>query len=251
MKAIKKSKPIHISQYLRLKVGIGYFFETYLQLKSNEYCFIGSFGKKEYSSDIDVAILRDFGNVDELKEKIESFGFEVRLFHGFRELSFGFPFNRNIIQIDLMFSKNLEWSEFIYYSPNLLKDESRYKGIYRNLLLSSKIITESRVVIDENTCTQHILRLSEGLFFVTKSFIDAAGKKTNVSRIIQEKFITDDPKEFCKILNLEGSCLTFEQVFEQIKDRETYLEIKERFEKFCKQSKIEIPTEIELWEQQK
>lgn len=251
MKAIKSSIPLHISEIDKFDSEIRSWLFNWLGIQRRDWEYIGSFNKKEYMSDVDIAVNEKFLNLEQAEQKLIELGREVKVYKGFNELSFGFEFDKSIIQVDLMFTKNLDWSQFIYYSPNLLMEESKYKGIYRNLLLSSIIITESRVEYDENSCVQYILRLNEGLIGVTKSFLDEVGKRTNISRIIKEEFMTNDPKTFCWMIDLELPCLTFEKVFEQIKNREKYPEIIERFIKFCNKSKIEVPTEIELWEQQR
>ena len=47
-------------------------------------------------------------------------------------------------------------------------------------------------------------------------------------------------------LNLDRPITTFEQLWKQIKNNPMIEQIKERFEKFCEQSKIEIPNYGEI-----
>lgn len=232
------SKPLHISQVDSFEVEIEKLFSMF-GFERDKWSFIGSFGKKEFSTDVDIAIL--FNDVHWWEYNLEKFGHSIKTCKGFNQISFNFPFEGQIVQVDLMLTRSLEWSKFIYYSPNLSAGESEFKGIYRNLLLSSLIITESRVEIDKYTCTQHILRLNEGLVSVMKSFINDFDEITKVSKIVNEQFITNDSSRICEIFELEGPILTFEQLWNQVKVRPKFEEIKERFEKFCKQSKIEIP----------
>lgn len=198
-----------------------------------DYRFIGSIGKKELSNDVDIAVDGDINEVVEIL-KMNEYDYVVR--KGLNQVSVGWPFKNQIVQVDLMFGSNLDWLEYIYYSPNLLKHESKYKGVYRNLLLSALIITESRKVIDEFNLEQNILRLDSGLFWVHKRFNN---KKTK-SEIIEEKFITNEPLRMLEILRLNGLCLTFEQLHCQIKERCLYDEIIAKFQMYCQQSKLEF-----------
>lgn len=235
------STPLHISKVDSFEESITNWFEM-VGLERKYWTFIGSIGKKEFSGDVDIAVLeKENRGLEFWKELIEKLGLDFKVVKGFNQISFGYPFEGQTIQVDLMLSQDLEWSKFIYYSPNLSTGESEFKGIYRNLLLSSLIITESRVEIDKYTCNQHILRLNEGLVAVTKSFINDFDEITKVSKIINEKFITNKSSEICKMYDLQEPILTFEQLWNQVIVRSKVEEIKERFEKFCKQSKLTIP----------
>lgn len=234
------SKPLHISQVDSFEIEIGKFF-GWFEIPRNEWSFIGSFGKKEFSGDVDIAIIENHFGLSYWEYNLEKFGWAYKTVKGFNQISFGYPFEGQIVQVDLMLTRSLDWSRFIYYSPNLSAGESKFGGIYRNLLLSSLIITESRVEIDKYTCTQYILRLNEGLVLVMKSFINDFDEITKVSKIVNEQFITNDSSRICQIFELEEPILTFEQLWNQTKIRPKVEEIRERFEKFCKQSKIEIP----------
>jgi hypothetical protein len=233
------SKPLHISQADSFEISIEKFLDGLGFVENKEWSFIGSFGKKEFSGDVDIAILHN--DLEYWIQTFEKWGYEFKVCKGFNQISFGFPFEGQIVQVDLMLTRRLEWSKFIYYSPNLSAGESEFRGIYRNLLLSSLIITESRCLFLNGNMGQYILRLNEGLIYVVKSLNDETGKLTRTSRIIEEKFDTNDPSRICEIFELEEPIMTFEQLWDQVKVRPKFEEIKERFEKFCKQSKIEIP----------
>jgi len=233
------SKPLHISQVDSFEIEIGKFF-GWFEIPRNEWSFIGSFGKKEFSGDVDIAIIENHFGLSYWEYNLEKFGWPYKTVKGFNQISFGYPFDGQIVQVDLMLTRSLDWSKFIYYSPNLSTGESKFGGIYRNLLLSSLIITSSRLELKNGDIEQFILRLNEGLIRVVKSFKDENGKVSKNSKIISEQFTTNDPSYIRFIFTL-GPILTFEQLWNQVKVRPMVEEIKERFEKFCKQSKIEIP----------
>jgi len=233
------SKPLHISQVDSFEIEIEKFFNN-INVDRNDWEFIGSFGKKEFSGDVDIAVLEKTISFDWMSRWIIG-RLEHKICKGFNQISFGFPFEGQTVQVDLMLTNDLTWSKFIYYSPNLSAGESEFKGIYRNLLLSSLIITESRVETPQGDIGQYILRLNEGLVWVVKSFYDEDDKVTKKSRIIEERFDTNDPSRICAIFEIEEPIMTFEQLWNQVKVRPKVEEIKTRFEIYCKQSKIEIP----------
>lgn len=235
------SRPLLISEVNEFKNSIETWFDM-IGFRDEDWVFIGSFGKKEMMGDVDIAVFESSkANIDEWEDLFFRLGYDYKIFKGFNQISFGFPFKGEIIQVDLMLTKDLSWSEFIYYSPNLSSLESKFKGIYRNLLLSSLIITESRTEFKNSDIGQYILRLNEGLIWVVKTFRNEGGKITKKSRIIEEKCHTNDPSRLCEIFELQEPILTFEQLWNQVKVRNKKLEIQERFEKFCKQHELEIP----------
>lgn len=238
MKAIKSSVPIHISEYENVKYWISHFLINGLGISEDQFRFIGSFGKKEFSSDVDIAVLEESVSLEVLSKIFDKTGIEYKIVKGFNQISFGYPFNGKIFQVDLMLSKSLDWTEFIYYSPNLLNGESQYKGIYRNLLLSAILITESRIELEDGSISQRILRLNEGIIQVRKKM------EGNSSVIQNEEFITNDSKEFIKILGLTGNCLTLESILNQMQHRTNFNEIMERFDKFCQWNNLK------LWDKQ-
>ncbi len=235
------SKPLHISKVGLFGVSIANWFET-VGLEQENWSFIGSLGKKEFSGDVDIAVLSGYNDdLNDWAEIFEQLELDYKIFKGFNQISFGYPFEGQIVQVDLMLTQDLDWSKFIYYSPNLSSGESKYGGIYRNLLLSSLIISESRFETTDGNIEQFILRLDRGLFWVTKSFKDVDGKIRKTSNIIKESYITQNVDSLCSYFQLKNPIMTFEQLWDQVKVRSSVERTKKRFEKFCYQSKIEIP----------
>ena len=93
-----------------------------------------------------------------LSEKLpEALGFdpELKLMKGLKIVSVGWPIEgdpeRGIVQLDLISVSNMEWAEFIYYSPDYKMGESKYKSAHRNWLLAA-ILSARREILskDEN-----------------------------------------------------------------------------------------------------
>lgn len=114
---------------------------------------LGSTGKKkdnETSGDIDIAIEMEFTkeNVEKVKSYLkEEYGDDVQIYvsDGFKIISFGLKYKticnglfgiEMYAQVDLMFSNDLEYSKFMYHSPNYKNNESNFKGLYRTNLLT-------------------------------------------------------------------------------------------------------------------
>jgi hypothetical protein len=51
----------------------------------------------------------------------------------------GYKYNEDgkdkLVQVDFMFVDDVEWAQFVYFSPNFLKNESQFKGSWRSTLL--------------------------------------------------------------------------------------------------------------------
>ena len=129
-----------------------------LNLKPNQVRSLGSTGKKnpgEQSGDIDLAIdtkaivannkwnVKDKKDVVELIEKIvKRVSKDVNASPGFGIVSLAFPIANTdgkqkgeSVQLDLMLTDNLDYTSFAFHSPR--SSESKYKGYYRNFLLSA------------------------------------------------------------------------------------------------------------------
>jgi hypothetical protein len=195
-KAIKHSVPIHISQVESVKEFVNQF------LSGNEFEYIGSIGKKEFSSDVDVVIKTSPNFFKHVGKSVWSGGLNIR--------SIPLPFNGKTIQLDLFFTENMEWSKFI-----LLGNKQR------NQLLMAHIIASSKVWIDEHTFRQFNIRVPTGLWGVTKTVLSEKGNLLKNAKILNAYFSTDNPNEICKQFGLEyDKCLNFEDLWEQVKDNE-------------------------------
>lgn len=270
MKAIKNAVPIHISEVESIELSINDLLENHLGLKPKEYSYIGSFGQREFSSDIDILISESALDLKDAISGLKAHGYkDIVPSQGFNQLSFGFSVPRmfkidignipyeevdvyldselermkkedliKIYQVDLMFSKNFEWSKFIYYSD----PSSKFKGVYRNLLLMSTMIVQTKVEIDNDNYEQWNIRLKDGLYNVKKTFEGKSGKRLKNPRVIEESFITDHPEDISKILDIPIEEMgSFENLLKHIERRSDYNQIMVKFEDYCNSLKIEIP----------
>ena len=239
---------------------------------------IGSFGKKksdQTSGDIDIAIgidqLAGANGIsvesvlsfvdDELKKK----GYETSKVRGFNQVSFGVPINGypklGIGQIDFMFTDSLKWSDFMYHSPDFSKFESKYKGLYRNILLMKIISNADRKATkltdagETEEYQSYVVRLNQGVVKVTKSFKGKKGLLKNPKLLKdQDKFITNTPEEVASIAFgpnvLPSDIMTFEDTWNQFTSP-TFVH-KNKFDKMLKEfilqikrTKVPIPSEVE------
>jgi hypothetical protein len=191
-----------------------------LLIEEKDIELLGSYGKKkdgERHGDIDIAVL----NIPDpdghpknielsiLESQLEMLGFDTQVNYGFRIVSFGCPIKskilnetEGIVQIDLMLTSNLYWSRFIYHSPDFRKEESKYKGLYRNILLMA-LVTEPEKQITKETqdggieeIEVNILRYPHGIYRVRKNFMGKKGLFKNGKNVEGfDFFITNDPQE--------------------------------------------------------
>lgn len=104
---------------------------------------LGSTGKKGAnmtSGDVDIAIDIPWERHKEVEEFIEKlYDCQTYVSTGFRILSLGYPYEVDgvplIAQVDLMFVRDVEYSKFVFHSPNYIENESMFKGAHRNILL--------------------------------------------------------------------------------------------------------------------
>ena len=144
-------------------------------VRGEDWDVIGSAGKKkegDTSGDIDISIRRDRmkevlgsgdGRLDvfnDLGKYLAGLGYD-RQKVSFDQVSFGMPINGDddIVQVDFELSRSLEWSRFAKYSPDYRKDESKYKGHVRNILMMCIVKycfkkTIKRVTLDDDTVVE-------------------------------------------------------------------------------------------------
>jgi len=182
---------------------------------------IGSFKKKspdQTSGDIDIAVLADRiagENGIDLSQVLEFIASKLSAYSpvvskGFQQVSIGVPIEGNkkngIAQIDLMLTDNLNFSTFMYHSPDFTKAESKYKGLYRNILLMNIISNSKREttkLTDKGEIEEYksyVLRLNQGVVAVTKSFMGKKGLVKNPTLLNdQDKFMSNTPEVIAEL----------------------------------------------------
>jgi hypothetical protein len=238
---------------------------------------IGSFKKKapdQTSGDIDIAVLVDavagangIAMEDALQfidDKLKADGHTTAFNKSLGQVSFGVPIegkdNNGIAQIDFMLTDNLDWSTFMYHSPDFTKSESKYKGLYRNILLM-KIIGNSRREVVKTIDTgeteeyeAYVLRLNQGIVKVRKTFMGKKGLRKNPELMKQfDKFITNAPVEVTDAAFGPGinpsDIMTFEDIWRRFTDpkfihKDKFDSILTDFVEGIKQNKVPLPSEV-------
>jgi len=110
-----------------------------------ECAALGSTGKKskeQTSGDIDIAVKMQWEDKDKLIDFVKKefkdcpFGNIVDYLNVF---NIGYRYDEDgkdkLVQVDFMFVDDVEWAQFVYFSPNFLKNESQFKGAWRSTLL--------------------------------------------------------------------------------------------------------------------
>jgi len=245
--------------------------------KGVDYSPIGSYAKKSEdvtSGDIDIAVSVDkiagvngltFEEVlPWLDEKLKALGYSTKMVRGFEQISFGAPINgdfkNGVGQIDLMLSTDLNWSKFMYHSPNFITGESKYKGMYRNVLLMSivsEMFKESSKLTPEGDTEQYkqyVVRLEKGIYQVEKSFMGKKGSLIKTAKLLkdQDKFITNTPEEVVELAFGEGvkplEVMTFEDAWVRLRSpkfphKKKLDQILNRFKAYILASKMPLPSE--------
>ena len=252
-------------------------------VRGEDWDMVGSAGKKkaeDTSGDIDICIKKDRmkevlgsgdGRMDvynDLGNHLEGLGYDrYTVQPGFSQVSFGMPINDadDIIQVDFMLVRNLEWSKFTQASPDYTKDESKYKGHVRNVLMMCIVKycfkkTTKRVTLDDDSVVDgetenFVIRLTDGLYKTRKNWFGKKGdsmvKTANLMHEYDE-LITDTPQGLIDLLFNDGSTedfLSFETLYDAfMSDRFKFPENRERilvgYVMSLDSQKIDIPTEI-------
>ena len=274
--AVKASRPVTYDEAWWTVKWIKAHILPYMNFSEEEMSILGSYGKKpdgELYNDIDIAVqinrLEHFPNATQrLSALLQTMGYETKLNLGFGICSFGCPIKgdpkNDRIQVDFMLTYNLEWSNFIYHSPNFQKGESKYKGLYRNILLMA-LITEPEKEIIKTTpdggieeIEVNILRYPRGVWRVRKNFMGKKGLVKNGKNVEgSERFVTDNPIEIIDMTvgndYIPSDIDTFEKLwdivmssnFKWINKREGIIK---RFIECLDEQKLTHPTEIKEFE---
>lgn len=209
---------------------------------------IGSYGKKiegETHGDLDIAVsaeaiqnkngLNPGDLLNFINDVLSRMGFETKVMLGFKQVSAGIPIpeTSDIVQVDFMLSPDLNWSRFIYNSPNFRENESKYKGIYRNALLMAIITETSKNILkqtpegDVEELESNVIRYPEGIYKSRRSW---KGKKGLIEtpKLLKnfDELITTNPQEVVDLIAGPGytpeSISTFERLWHII-TRENYI----------------------------
>ena len=207
--------------------------------KGTDYDALGSFGKKyenQTSGDIDIAVSTEtiashFGiPLDEVEDKIISVCEEENLQYNYGKgihvisIAWLIPGTKMYGQVDLMPSDNMEYSKWMYHSPDFTKAESKYKGLFRNQLIMAIIKYADQKVLSKNEQDEvmeyerYALRLNSGIARTVRSHIGKKGRLKNPKAIKElERHITNAPKEIVELAFGEGTnvknTMTFEDCY--------------------------------------
>lgn len=253
------------------------FFPQFgLTEKDTDYAALGSFGKKhpdQTSGDIDIAVSleRIAGHlgisIDEVENAIMEICDKQNIFYKFGKgihvisMSWPIPGEDELYgQVDIMPSYNMEYSKWMYHSPDFTKAESKYKGLYRNQLIMAIIKHADQKVLTKNEKDEvmeferYALRLNSGIARTTRSYAGKRGRKKNPTAIKElEKHVTNVPQEIVDIAFGEGTdkklTYNFEDVyklfmgkkFPWVNDRE---EIMKSFLEEMRAGEFPIPSEV-------
>lgn len=240
---------------------------------------MGSAGKKpegELSGDLDIGVSIDqiaaengiqlSETIDWVAQTLEEMGYITEVAKGFSQVSFPFPIvgrrPKEYVQVDLLFTSNINWSRFIHTSPNLAAGESKYKNAYRNLLLATCVGAYKSVVIKKNDegipleVERYTLNLNSGVYRIRKSWV---GKKVPILKRPQtikgsEKLVLSTPEElvdmvFGKRYSVEDVA-TFEDLYDLVFNKQTKVakhreQILNTFIGALENSKLPIPELVE------
>lgn len=236
---------------------------------------MGSAGKKpegELSGDLDIGVSTDqiaaenglhlTETIDWVAETLEEMGYPTAVAKGFSQVSFPYPIvgrrPKEYVQVDLLFTSNINWSKFIHKSPDLSIGESKYKNAYRNLLLATCVSAFHYVVLKKTDddipleVERYTLRLNAGVYKIRKSWV---GKKVPILKRPQtikgsEKLVLSTPEELVDLIFGEEYSVddisTFEKIYNLVMSKPSNISqhrerILENFLHALESSKLPVP----------
>lgn len=215
--------------------------ETYLELELIDNT-IGSAGKRTFSGDIDVAIKSNdktyfeyiFNKLKTIPTVYDSKKTSV-IMNTVKIPNYDPEKYKNVngtgfVQIDLMFSEDIDFLKFYYYSP--YERDSNYKGLYRNILLgaiahyfdlqySKEMIFENIPKYEERYFWSPELGLYRGRKYKFLSDDKTHILKKTINSILENTRKYRDATSVAKVLNLSGpqSLYSFETLYNDINTR--------------------------------
>lgn len=209
---------------------------------------LGSTGKKrkdQESGDIDIALEKDWGEsmdvlhfIQDDMDNVSSFG---NINDQLMTMNFGYEWEPGkIVQVDFMFTDDIEFAEFVFHSPDFRYNESKYKGMYQSTLL---IATAKAVPVDneqngDDYWWEYSFTQKDGLKVVKKTNVGKNGKPIKTPKKIEEKLVTKKIPEILKIIlgdkATKEDCISFESLMDYLasdkfKHHDKFKEIKEYF----------------------
>lgn len=240
---------------------------------------LGSAGKKspkELSGDIDIGISADqIASANGLKlsevynwlsDKLSRLGYETALLTGFSQVSIPFPISGRkdkYVQVDFMLSNNMEWTLFAYTAPDFTKSESKYKLVYRNLLLAACVSVYDMKVLKQTDdkipveVQKYALRWNDGIYSTVKSFASKTGGILKTGKLLKDRdvFVTQTPADMVKMFlgkqYTPNDIKTFESLYDIVFNQESNVSkyrqsIKRKFIESLTKSKLPMPELLEL-----
>ena len=189
-----------------------------LGLKKSDTRLLGSTGKKfadgnsgDIDLAVDVAVLMDYFKTDspkilmsKMKSAARKISPEVKILSGIGIVTCAFPLyskdgrkTDDLVQLDLMLTEDLNFSQWMYFSPAAW--ESDKKGLYRNSALSA-IAHHAGRSGDETEWSRKLLNFSTGLHDVSFSKKGKNGNILKHGREMSRKFISKDPQGIIDVL---------------------------------------------------
>ena len=192
---------------------------------------IGSFNKKKEGSlynDLDIAVEAPFKDGIDIVKQICQENEDKTIFgkynDKFNTVSIGYKLrDETNLQVDFMFVENIEFAKFAFHSPNFKLNESKYKGMYASILLQSIIrnIPVHKEYFEDGNVKEWIyfsLSQREGLIRKHKSFIGKRGNRVKSPQLVEETFISDDPKFIINLIFKNQEVFNYIYTFEGLLD---------------------------------
>lgn len=227
---------------------------------------LGSVGKRQFSGDIDVALNIPADQIPEFIKKLEAMPeilelqkssvimTKIKIQNFDKSKSDGRP-RTGFVQLDFM-PGDPGWLKTYYHSPS--ETESKYKGVYRNIMIATIAAVYQRKDSDEKIDDGRSVQSERWMWSPTEGLIrirrtpvpkksgDGYTKKNNNEKLLDP---IKNPKEIAKALGLDGprDLNSFESLWNAVKKNYTPAEVEKIRQEFENNKVIQdagIPPEL-------
>jgi hypothetical protein len=149
--SIENAQPIRGDLAVTVSNEIINKLKTQFPVEMSALGSVGKKGKNQTCGDIDIAIEYEWEKYEDVLNYVKStFNCPVgNINQKLHVFNIGYTYTddgkEKLVQVDFMFTDNVEFAKFAYNSPDFTKNESKYKGMYQSALLMA-IISNTPVV---------------------------------------------------------------------------------------------------------
>jgi len=255
LRTIKDATPLHTELFESAFQWIKDNILARINADESDYALIGStriYQSRVFIGDIDIAVKESLIDVDNLDSVFGDLDYHYNKGLHILSLAYPIPGGKQIGQVDLVLSENMEFTKWMYWSS----ENSEYKGVYRNLLLRSVAATADIFPVTMQGMnmvewTQYTLHMKEGLLRTKKTTLGKRGVPIKTKTILERRKVSYSPNRIATIILGPKATMedtdSFESVLSFVRSMKFVGQpgmVMDEFRQRCKDAKLPLPSEV-------